>query len=163
MRRYVTCKLRDLFDARYAVDKDSSLVSVKNAGLTGDRSLGFILSVGIHPGIGYLQESGISVLSDELNCLFIFFVFIPVLTIEFVQRLAYTEIRTVRARCIAFPHAAHLYPAPGLADIPLSGVVAYFTPFARLFLQCPACPAIRATAAYVCQRHTDTCLVLRIM
>jgi hypothetical protein len=120
-------------------------------------------AIDIRPGIGYLQKRRIPVLRDELDGLLILFVFIPVFAVKFAEDPTGPEIRTVSTGDIPSMYAADLDPAPGLAEIPLSGIVAYFTPFARLFLQCPACPAIRATAAYVCQRHTDTCLVLRIM
>jgi hypothetical protein len=74
------------------------------------------------PSLGDFQEVGVTIGSDELQRLPIFFIFVTGLPVKILKDVAMREVRAVRARACAsqLAYAADFYFAFNFGDIPIA-------------------------------------------
>ena len=114
-----------------------------------------VFAVGACPVFCRVQEGGMAVGADELQCLLVFGVFIAGMVEKGLNGLARLVLRAVYAGDVAFSQAAFLHPAfgpaqtPGAIQIPLLAALAAFLIFA-------AGLAVGAAAAdFLCALHRE--------
>ena len=114
-----------------------------------------VFAAGACPVFCRVQEGGVAVGADELQCLFVFRIFVAGMVEKGLDGFAVFIFLTICAGDVAFSQAAFLHPAFGPAQIPRTVKIPQFAALAGL-LKFTASLAVGTTAANsLCTIHRE--------